>query len=250
MRSAIVVAAALLLVTFARGAAAAEPPAAKPIQVLLVTGVDHPAHHWRETAPVLAALLERDPRISVHLLDNPNSLGSAALDRYQAIVLHFMNWKVPAPDEAAQANLKKAVAAGKGLVLIHFACGAWQDWPEFVNIAGRVWNPKFRSHDRRGPFHVEIVDPQHPITQNLQSFDTDDELYTCLDGKPPVHVLATARSKVDSKDYPMAFVWSYGQGRVFHCVLGHDVKAMGFDGVGELYRRGTAWAAGFAPVAK
>ena len=174
-----------------------------------------------------SAQLQRDPRIEVRVVEDPHFLDSAALDRYQAIVLHFMNWKVPSPGEAARTNLKKAVAGGKGLVLVHFACGAWQDWPEFVNLAGRVWNPKFRADDRRGPFQVEIADQDHAITQGLQAFDTDDELYTCLDGKPPIEILATARSKVDGKDYPMAFVQSYGKGRVFHCVLGHDAKALG-----------------------
>ena len=42
----------------------------------------------------------------------------------------------------------------------------------------------------------------------------------------------------------------YGTGRVFHCVLGHDVQALSNPSVQELYRRGTAWAAGFTPVAK
>ena len=44
--------------------------------------------------------------------------------------------------------------------------------------------------------------------------------------------------------YPMAFVLSYGEGRVFHCTLGHDAEALRVPAVGELYRRGTAWVAG------
>jgi type 1 glutamine amidotransferase len=45
----------------------------------------------------------------------------------------------------------------------------------------------------------------------------------------------------------MAFVFTYGRGRVFHSVLGHDVKALENPPVAELYRRGTAWAAGLEP---
>ena len=63
-------------------------------------------------------------------------------------------------------------------------------------------------------------------------------------GERPINVLATARSKVDKKIYPMAFVFEHGKGRVFHCLLGHDVKAFRKPGVLELFRRGTAWAAG------
>jgi type 1 glutamine amidotransferase len=82
----------------------------------------------------------------------------------------------------------------------------------------------------------------------MQAFETDDELYTCLAGDRPVEVLATARSKVDGKVYPMAFVLNYGKGRVFHTALGHDVKAITNPNVAELFRRGCAWAAGLTVV--
>jgi type 1 glutamine amidotransferase len=75
-------------------------------------------------------------------------------------------------------------------------------------------------------FTVDIVDPDHPVTRGLAAFETDDELYTCLAGNRPVRVIASAKSKVDGRDYPMAFVFDYGQGRVFHTVLGHDLKAI------------------------
>jgi type 1 glutamine amidotransferase len=65
----------------------------------------------------------------------------------------------------------------------------------------------------------------------------------------PIHVVAKATSKVDKKDYPMAFVLDCGKGKVFHTVLGHDVTAYtSTPGVGELMRRGCAWAAGINPV--
>jgi type 1 glutamine amidotransferase len=84
----------------------------------------------------------------------------------------------------------------------------------------------------------------------MQSFDTTDELYTCLAGDRPIDVLATARSKVDGKDYPMAFAFAYGAGRVFHSPLGHDAAALANPAVAELFRRGCAWAAGLDPAAR
>jgi type 1 glutamine amidotransferase len=48
----------------------------------------------------------------------------------------------------------------------------------------------------------------------------------------------------------VAFVYNYGEGRGFHCPLGHNVKAFEAPAVGELFRRGTAWAAGLSPVPK
>ncbi len=217
-------------------------------KVLIVTGLEYPGHPWRETAPLLQEIISKDDRLSVDVNDNANAaLESPDLGKNAVIILNYMNWKDPGPGAAAQENLRKAVENGTGLVMVHFACGAFQEWPEFVKIAGRVWNPKFRGHDARGPFKVEIADTKHPVTSGLEAFDTDDELYTCLDGSTPIEILATATSKVDHKVYPMAFVLQYGKGRVFHCVLGHDAKAFKADGVQSLYRRGTAWAAGLEP---
>jgi type 1 glutamine amidotransferase len=219
-------------------------------KVSIITGIDHPAHNWRQTAPVLAEVLRKDPRMQVRVVEEPEFLGSPTLHDYDVVVLHFMNWEQPAPGPKARANLREIVHGGKGLFILHFGCGAFQDWPEFRNLAGRIWDPKARAHDPRGPFRVDITDKDHPITRGLQSFETEDELYTCLTGDRPVDMLATSRSKVDGKDYPMAFAFNYGRGRVFHCVLGHDVKAIRNQCVAELFRRGCAWAAGLPPVPK
>ncbi len=236
---------------FAAGpAATASPKGKQTANVLIITGIDHPAHNWRQTAPVLADVLGKDKRLSVRLAEDPHFLDSSALHRYEVVVLHFMNWQQPSPGQKARSNLRKFVQDGKGLFIVHFGCGAFQDWPEFRNLAGRVWDPKARAHDPGGPFRVNITDVPHPITQGLKSFETEDELYTCLTGDRPVDMLATARSKVDKKIYPMAFTFNYGKGRVFHSALGHDVKAISNPGAAELFRRGCAWAAGLTPVQK
>ena len=217
-------------------------------KVLIVTGIDHPAHNWRQTAPALADVLREDTRLMVDVVEQPEYLATDNIFDYDIIVIHFMDWEKPDPGPTARANLQKFVNDGKGLFVLHFGCGAFQDWPEFSNLAGRTWNPEMRAHDPHGPFMVDIVNKSHPITRGMDSFRTEDELYTCLDGDSRISLLATSRSKVDGKDYPMAFVLKYGKGRVFHCALGHDVKAIKNPPAAELFRRGCAWSAGLAPV--
>jgi type 1 glutamine amidotransferase/HEAT repeat protein len=225
--------------------------AGAPKKVLLVTGLEYPGHRWQETAPMVAASISEDKRLEVSVTEDPRTLAAPELSQYDVIVLNYQNHNAEVP-AGSLANLKRIVEGGKGLVLVHFACGAFIDWPtktvapDFGLIAGRVWNPKMRGHDPRGPFRVRISDASHPVTKGLVDFDTEDELYTCLDGSSPIQVLASATSKVDQKEYPMAFVLTPGKGRTFHCVLGHDVKALN-PAVGALYRRGTAWAAGLEP---
>jgi len=218
-------------------------------KVVIVTGIDYPGHKWQQTAPALARVLRADARLKVDVVETPSFLASPKLHEYDTCVLHFMNWKSPDPGPKARENLARFVCQGGGLVPIHFACGAFEGWDEFVKLAGRAYDPTMRGHDPRGPFQVTMTEVDHPITRGLQAFETDDELYTCLAGETPITVLAHSKSKVDGKNYAMAFILHYGQGRVFHSPLGHDVGAIVNPAVAELLRRGCAWSAGLPPVA-
>lgn len=216
-------------------------------KVLLVTGHDWPGHLWQLTAPVLVDILAEDARLEVSYVEDPRILAQPVLNDYDVIFLNYQNHRVPAP-QGALKNLKQVIEGGKGLVLFHFASGAFIDWQtmqlntDFADLAGRAWNPDLPGHDPRGPFKVRIDDPVHPITKGFPDFETEDELYTCLDGAASIQVLAKATSIMDNEDHPMAFVHKAGNGRIFHSPLGHDLKALN-DPVRELYRRGTLWAA-------
>ena len=217
-------------------------------RVLIVTGEDYKGHRWQQTAPLLKAIIRKDRRLDVDVVNRVNFLRDPRLHEYDTIVMHFKNYDPKVPGRAGYDNLAKFVEQGGGLVVVHFSSGAFQEFKsDFAKLAGRVWNPKFRDHDRYGKFTVEMTDDVHPITHGLRPFETTDELYTCLDGKTPITVLAEARSAVDKKLYPMAFVLNYGKGRVFHTSLGHDVAALAAPGTAELIRRGTAWTAGLEP---
>jgi type 1 glutamine amidotransferase len=240
---------ALILSSLAAAFLAAAPDHADrmpPVRVLIVTGMDHPAHHWKDTTPVLSQLLSEGGRCVATVRKDTEVLATEDIFKYDVMLLHFRNEKPLAHEQEARANLRRFVEEGRGLVLIHFACGAFGDWPGFGELAGMVWDGK-NTHDPRGPFDVRIADSRHPITAGMSGFRADDELYIGLEPKRPVEVLATARSKVTGRDHPMAFAFQAGKGRVFHTPLGHDVKALRMPGVAELIRRGTLWAGGQAP---
>lgn len=240
---------ALIVTTLVAASLAAAPvqnEKSSPARVLLVTGVDHPAHHWRETAPVLGRILSEGGRCAVTISEDPEVLATVELFKHDVVLLHFRNEKPLAHEDEARANLRRFVEEGRGLVLVHFACGAFGDWPGFGELAGMVWDGK-NTHDPRGPFDVHIADPRHPITAGLGDFRTDDELYIGLEERRPVEVLATARSRVTGRDHPMAFAFPVGKGRAFHTALGHDVKALRTPGTAELIRRGCLWAAWRTP---
>lgn len=223
-------------------------------RILLVTGEDYPGHVWRETAPALLDQLLKDPRLVVDVLADLKSLGTTNLSDYDAVIMHFKNYDPEVPGSDALVKLTAYVKQGGGLMLLHFACGAFEQQKRFFEpLAGRVWfgwePPEGRhQHDPHGRFTVNITDTAHPVTAGMEDFETVDELYTCLEGDQPITVLATAVSKVDEKTHPIVFVHPFGQGRVLHCVLGHDVAAFTADGPAELIRRGCAWIAGLERV--
>ena len=181
-------------------------------------------------------------------------LGGKDLAPYAALILHFKNYDPQIPGRKGFDNLARFAEGGGALVLVHFACGAFEEFrDDYQRLVGRVWfgptpPPDEHQHDPHGRFTVTITDADHPVTRGLKPFETVDELYTCLTGDTPIVVLAEAVSKRNDGTYPMAFVLTDDQRKVFHCVLGHDPDALSIEPVAELYRRAAAWAAGRSPA--
>ena len=226
----------------------------EPIDCVMVTGHQHPAHVWRDTTAALQEALARDRRMRTTVVTDPEFLASRELFDYDAVLLNYCNWQRPGLSGPAKANFVKYLSGGGGLVIIHFSNGAFHaslpetppsDWPEYRNICRRVWDhgPGGSSHDPYGRFKVHLV-KDHPVTAGLNSYETIDELYCNQAGDAPIEVLATAHSTVTKREEPMAFVYSYGQGRVFQTVLGHAAESIRVPGTATLVRRGLAWAAG------
>jgi type 1 glutamine amidotransferase len=232
----------------------------KPIRTLLFAGNDkHKWHNWERTTPAIKEALERDPRIKVDVSLDIDDLGRKNLADYQVIVQNYCNWQDPkALSEKAQKAFVKFLAEGGGLVVIHFANGAFHyslpmakesDWPEYRKIVRRVWNhtpkegePK-SGHDAFGKFTVLPTNVKHPIVDGLKPFEVIDELYFNQNGDDAVEPLLVAESKMTKKKEPLAFTYAFGKGRVFQTLLGHSEKTYDAFEAREILRRATAWCA-------
>jgi type 1 glutamine amidotransferase len=228
--------------------------ASRPIKALILTGHHHPGHPWRESTRAIQEVLWHDARFVVDVAADPEALAAPKLSDYDVVVMNYCNWERPGLSQAARSNLLKYVTEGGGLVVSHFANGAFgpgahppatrDNWPEYNELCRRIWIDGRSSHDPFGPFRVEITGVKHPITAGLKAFDTVDELYFNQQGSLPIDPLATARSKVTGKDEPMAFAYTRGKGRVFQTLLGHAVQSIANPGEAELLCRGCVWVAG------
>jgi type 1 glutamine amidotransferase len=224
------------------------PAAAPATRVLVITGRDVAAHNWRETTPVLREHLEKSGRFEVVVSEEPAVLESSALAGYDVILLNYYNFQRPTLSDKAKENLLAFVRDGKGLVSFHFSVRAFEEWPEYRNLIGRIWvSPGKSGHGPRGPFQVKIADTDHPITRGVTDFEADDELYARQVGDAPIHVLISADSDWSKQTEPLAWTLAYGKGRVFNILLGHDARACRNPAFGKLLVQGTQWVAAPKP---
>jgi type 1 glutamine amidotransferase len=193
------------------------------IKTLLLTGANN--HDWRRSAPFCEDLLEGSGLFDVTLTEDPSAaLGdAAALAKYDLL---FSDYNGPAWSEAAKANFLDAVRGGTGFVVLHAADNAFPGWVEYETMVALLWR-EGTGHGRYHEFEVKMVDRDHPITRGLEDFRLWDELYHRLVHMhgAPYRVLATAWSDPETggtgEDEPMMVVQQYGEGRIYHHVLGH-----------------------------
>lgn len=188
-------------------------------------------------------------------------------DKYDVVLSNYNGQSWPKEiNEALESRLKE----GKiGLVIVHAANNAFGGWKEYNQMIGMGWrgaSAGFRlklddqgqeikvkpgedmgsGHRYTGKFSIVVRDDSHPITRGMPKewMHNNDELYDNMRGPiENVKLLATAYSKGTKAHEPMIWTVSYGQGRVFHTPMGHDVNAMICVGFQVTLQRGTEWAA-------
>ena len=190
-------------------------------------------------------------------------------ERYDVVLSNYNGERWPADVEKAFVQY---VRGGGGLVVLHAADNSFAGWSEYDEMIGVGWgrnqeagpmirwrngaqvfdNPPGGSgyHGKATPYVVNIIVHDHPITQGLPAawLHAKDELYGRLRGPcKNVTVLANALSTKETNGTgeiePTLMTIRYGQGRVFHDVLGHDPKSMVDVGFQVTLARGTEWAA-------
>ena len=254
-------------------------PSATPIRVMILDGQSGgPYHAWQQTTPALKTMLEETGLFQVDVVTAPPAGGDFArfkpeFGKYQAVVMNY-----DAPDgqwtEETKSSFEQYMQNGGGLVIVHAADNAFPNWPAYnlmIGIggwrsrnekSGPLWYIKdgklvsdsspgnAGSHGRPSPYAIVMQNADHPITKDLPRvwMHATDELYNSLRGPGKnMTILATAFSdpvnKGTGRDEPMLVVLTFGKGRIFHTIMGHDVAALSCAGFVTTYQRGTEWAA-------
>ncbi len=245
------------------------------LKALIVDGQNN--HDWKATTPVLKRLLEETGLFAVDVAtspakDEPMDSFKPEFTKYDVIVSNYNGKDWPKETRDALVDYMKN---GGGLVIFHAADNAfpnWQEWNEMIAVGGwggrdeksgpmvRYRNGKVvlddspgrgGSHGPQHEFQVAIREPFHPIVAGLPAkwMHTKGELYSTLRGPAKnMTLLATAYAdpaqKGTGEHEPVLFTVRYGQGRIFHTVLGHAPEQMRSVGFIVTYQRGAEWAAG------
>ena len=190
---------------------------------------------------------------------------------YAAVLCNYAGDAWP---EAVRKDFVAYVRGGGGVVIVHAADNAFPNWPEYNEIIGLGgWDgrdekcgPYVRwregkvvydttpgiagSHGKQHEYVIETREPENPIVQGLplRWKHTQDELYAQLRGPAKnLTVLATAFSAKETggtgENEPILMTITYGQGRIFHTVLGDGPPALNCVGFQVTLVRGTEWAA-------
>jgi type 1 glutamine amidotransferase len=168
---------------------------------------------------------------------------------YDVIVLYNMTQNI---SPKRQENFIKLLNKGIGLVAMHHAVVAFQDWPEYAKIIGTKYYLKETEsvgvkqlagtykHDIDMTVHV--ADTGHPITKGLTDFIIHDEGYKNCWSAPDNHLLLTTDHS--DSDKVLASIREYGKARVCCIKLGHDSKAYVNPAFRRLVDNSIRWCAG------
>lgn len=191
--------------------------------------------------------------------NNPEVFAPESLAQFDGIILVSTTTRLFEGDEYKE-SLLNFVKSGKGLIGIHAATDCFYDWAEYGEMIGGY----FDGHPwgSGSTVTVKIDDPAHPINAPFagKEFDVTDEIYQF---KPipysrdthrvllSLSTAADAKTEMDKKgikredkDFAVAWVKSFGEGRVFYCSLGHNDHIYWNEDVLAHYLAGIQYALG------
>lgn len=218
----------------------------EPIRVLILSGSNN--HEWKQTTPMLERILLKSGKFSIKITERPDTLTSFDFELVDVVLSNWNSW--PENDlrwpEQTEKALLSFIKNGGGFITFHASSSAFYKWPDFQQISTAAWIMDTTSHGKPSETKINIINKKHPVTKGIDDFTLFDELWLHAAENPKFEVLGVASKKETTekgiKPQPAIMVAGLGKGRIFHTILGHDVKAIENSGFQHLLINGTEWA--------
>lgn len=208
-------------------------------------------HDYKACCPVLEQYLKSVPGFNVeYVAEDQDVFLAARIAGFDLVVVYHTGGELSVDQKR---GLTEWVAGGKGFVGIHAAADSFRNSPEYLAMVGGY----FRAHPCIREYVVSLNDNAHPVTKGLKGYTVKDwekwpvyeyrvtdEQYL-LDYDCRVHLLASTLFR--GRLWPVAWIKSWGQGKVFYLALGHNVEACRNTFFRDIVTGGAQWAADPTP---
>ncbi len=228
------------------------------MKLLVVSGGRHP---YEESTPVLEGFLKSAGH-DVTVTEDASILArSGDMNAFDALVFNTRREDIPdfadmALVKGEQDGMKDFIRSGKGFVCIHMSGCLPAQWSEFHDITGGGWISGTSFHPPYGRFTVNVSQASHSGVAGVSDFSTNDELYMGLAIKGGNDVFLTgttedgthpwgpqrAPTEMPGGTFPLGWTRTYGDGKVFVLLLGHDGQSFQTPEFQKIVLNGVDWA--------
>ena len=143
-------------------------------------------------------------------------------------------------DSAVGAVLRAHLDGGGGVLALRPSLRTCEEWPQWPDVVGALWDPDVAGTAPTGRYTVEIADAQHPIVvDHVDDFEIVDAPPVFVDVRPDVTVLAAVRWQ--GRAHPVTWAHAVGAGRLVYDGLGADPGAPVVEGRRVMLERVVRW---------
>jgi type 1 glutamine amidotransferase len=151
-------------------------------------------------------------------------------------------------NEEQGRDLKRWVSEGGSALFYHNASYISTANDDFRDVEGAL----FVGHTDFRPHRLEVVAPDHPITQGVSDFTITEEQHYVIYDKDPKHVFLRSRN-IEGKDYEhrehgnrgptceAGWAYDYGKGRVAFMTMGHTIPGLWNPESAKLQQNAVRW---------
>jgi type 1 glutamine amidotransferase len=221
-------------------------------RALIITGNGNVPQHKKEYPPwihdfqndMVTEILKETVQIDV--TEDLSILQSDRLANYDVVISNSI---FLTPSKEQLHALHQFVAEGKSYLTLHCGILSMLNWDEYERFIGGIFIGGPSSVPARFKVVTENIElwgykypfreySEHPVSNVVDDFVIQDELYHFQPSIPDFHVLARA------ENLPVMWWHPVGKGKVMSLTLGHDEVAKSTPGYQQLLVNGVRWLTG------
>ena len=210
----------------------AKSRSSKP-KAILFGDYDSPHFHpVNEIDKVIISILQDD--LEVSSTEEYGSLTKDDLAKFDLVISYADRWKERTSPNLVHAILSY-VSGGGSLLAIHNGIHMGANF-ELAQMLGA----KFDKHPEYTTLEFQLIEPRHPITQDMDSWSMGEEpnqfIFDDLCEKT-----VFLEYTLDGKKWPAGWAIEYGLGRIVYLAPGHDLRSFQNSSFQEIILRSSRW---------